>query len=201
MGIIAVVAWVKDVAIPLVAAAITATGIVIPLRQERRKTVVIQQEQLDREREHFDKGVRALHRDVAFLVARAGLIVEKMTDGSEVTDEEIDVILGADRRWIARMFDDPTMWDAYFLREAWLKPERHRHLLLLLGEIDARLRRLRETRTIDLFTYFGLLLVQYAGEKDPAAAASLGEAIAALADGDREAREFLDNLPLDPPIT
>jgi hypothetical protein len=177
-GLLAISTWVTDVGIPLVAAALTAAGIVVPLLYQRRRE--------RREAEGlFEKALLSLHRDATFLVERAGLLVAKM--GNEpITDEDIAGISSARERLFRRLFDDPRVFDAYFSSESWMTRRAEEKLLLLLGEIDVRLRQLRTTRAIDLFTLFGLYLLQYAGEQDPKARASLEAAMASVREADAE---------------
>lgn len=169
-GLLAIDAWVKDVAIPLLGAALTAAGIVIPLllqrRRERREEVLL-----------FEKALRALHRDATLLVEHAQLLVAKSKTGDPVTDEDIAGISSTRERLFQRLFDDPRVYDAYFSSESWMTQKAGEKLLLLLGEIDVRLRRLQTTRAIDLFTMFGLYLLQYGGEQDPEERASLKAAM------------------------
>jgi hypothetical protein len=189
VGFLAISPWLKDVVIPLIAAALTAAGIVVPLWYQRRK---------DRAEEarRFDKALLALHRDAAFLAKRADLLVTKGHTGEAVTDQEIDAISSARERLIKRLFDDPLIYDAYFGRKSWLTGQTEATLLLLLGEIDTRLRRLQTTRAMDVFTLFGLYLLQYAGETDPAVLADLTAAIGGLRQADSEVDFFAKDFPV-----
>jgi hypothetical protein len=188
MSLLAVDAWLTDVAIPLLAAVLTAAGIVGPLWYQRQK---------DRaEKDNaFGKALQAINRDAAFLVERLGLLVRRDHANEHVTDEEIDVISSVRERLMTRLFDDPRVYDAYFGRRAWLTQETEPTMLLLLGEVDSRLRGLQTTRETDTFTLFGLYLLLYAGETDPAEVAKLADEIRQLR-ADPEVDTFAEKFPL-----
>lgn len=189
MGLLAISPWLKDVAIPLLAAGLAAAGIVGPLIYQRRK-------ERGEEARQFNKALHAVHRDAAFLGKRTDLIITKVAVKEAVTDEEVDVISNARERLFERLFGDPLVYDSYFGRKSWLTPETEPTLLLLLGEIDSRLRRLRTTRAMDKFTLFGLNLLQYAGETDPEVLADLKAAIARLREVDPESDHFAKDFPV-----
>ena len=94
LTLLAVSSSVKDVLIPLVAAAVTAGGIVVPLWVQRSR---------DRKSEAaaYDKALRSIHRDAAFLVEQIQLIGLRGRNNETVGVDELAPATSASTRSLA----------------------------------------------------------------------------------------------------
>lgn len=176
--VIAVSSLVSDVAIPLLAAGITAAGIVVPLwvqRQRDRKA----------EADTHQKALRSIHRDAAFLAEQVQLVAVRHKQKETVSAEDVAVAMSASARLFSRLFDDPRVFDSYFYGPG--KPEiaSESKLLLLLGEFEARIKRLATPQGTWL-TIFAADLVTYFGEENEQQRDDLRGALRLLVEQDRE---------------
>lgn len=176
----AVSSLIKDVVIPLLAAAVTATGIVVPLlaqrNRDRKETSVA-----------YERALRSIHRDAAFLVEQVQLIGLKHAKGEDVSVDQLAPVMTASARLVSRLFDDPRIFDSYFRGPG--KPEivSVPKLLLLLGEFEVRLKTLASAPNVILPLFVASLLT-YFGEEDGKEREELRRAMTLSLDGDKDIR-------------
>jgi hypothetical protein len=171
---------VKDVAIPVVAAIITAVGIVVPLLVQRSRD-------RNEEAEIYQKALESIYRDASFLVEQVQLAALRHAQQETVSSDELAATTSASTRLFSRLFDDPRIFDSYFHGSGTPGIANESKLLLLLGELEVRLKRLATPEGL-WFTLFAAQFVKYFGEEDEEQRRDLREALRMITEQDPEAK-------------
>jgi hypothetical protein len=209
--VVAVSGLVKDVFVPLLAAAVAAVGIALPLalvaRNERIKFKVqreAEQGELERRRsqERSDKiaaAVQATHRDVLLLREFINFLALKRVQvpPEMVTDDETATLRDARERLFKGLYENSELF-ATLMPDEFQSGRRLEKLMLLLSVLESRLRSFEEEeeKRLDLMTMFGLNFLILAVDPKSQHTDTM-EALKFIADKDPVARSLFDDLLVD----